>query len=509
MIKKKVLWNIITSVFLQLSVLLNGLIVPRLILTTFGSEVNGLIASINQFLSYITLVEGGVGAVILSALYQPLANGDTYHIKGIMNAASAFFQKLAIGFLIYAVMLAFLFPFIMNTDFEWFYIFSLVIILCIGLFIQYYFSIVLRLLLTADQRVGVCNCISIFMMIINILITIVCIRVFPSIHFVKFISIIIYLIQPTILIRYVNKHYNLPATKYLDKKSIEQRWNGFGQNLAHFIHTNTDIVILTFFTTLFDVSVYSIYYSVIVGIRGLVLSISMGFSAYLGNAYAEKKTEKLNNIFDNYEFIMFKVTEIVFLCCSVLIVSFVLLYTKGVTDTQYNQPIFAIILVVAEAVYCIRDPYIQLINNAGHFKQTVKYAYIEAILNIVVSVILVNLYGIVGVAIGTLISIIYRMICSIIYLKKNLIYRSINKFLKNLLEVFIVTVFSFLIIKPLETMSESTFFLWTFKGLIIFLIISTLVVLYNMLFNRKILEKLLQSILKREFNFSKKTKNKQ
>ena len=39
----------------------------------YGSDVNGLVSSITQFLGYIALVEGGVGGVIRAALYKPLA----------------------------------------------------------------------------------------------------------------------------------------------------------------------------------------------------------------------------------------------------------------------------------------------------------------------------------------------------------------------------------------------------------------------------------------------------
>ena len=70
---KKALKNIITSLIQQVTVLLCGLIVPRAIIGTFGSNVNGLTSSITQFLSYITLLEAGIGPVIKAALYKPIA----------------------------------------------------------------------------------------------------------------------------------------------------------------------------------------------------------------------------------------------------------------------------------------------------------------------------------------------------------------------------------------------------------------------------------------------------
>lgn len=54
---KKAILNIITSLLLQVVVLICGFIVPKLIITNFGSDVNGLISSITQFLAYISLLE--------------------------------------------------------------------------------------------------------------------------------------------------------------------------------------------------------------------------------------------------------------------------------------------------------------------------------------------------------------------------------------------------------------------------------------------------------------------
>ena len=72
--KKKniALLNTITSLILQVLTLINGFIIPRIILVYFGSEVNGLVSSLTKFLSYIALLEGGVTGVVMANLYKPL-----------------------------------------------------------------------------------------------------------------------------------------------------------------------------------------------------------------------------------------------------------------------------------------------------------------------------------------------------------------------------------------------------------------------------------------------------
>ena len=92
-------------------------------------------------------------------------------------------------------------------------------------------------------------------------------------------------------------------------------------------------------------------------------------------------------------------------------------------ELKFDKDHFAILMVLAEAVYCLRDPYVSISYAAGHFKQTRKYATMEALVNIVISVILVRQLGIVGVAIGTLTAMLLRAIMHILYLKTAILFR--------------------------------------------------------------------------------------
>ena len=90
--------NVITSILYQLVTVAYGLVVPRLVLSSFGSEVNGLTSSLSQFLNYISLLEGGLSGVIMAALYKPLANKDFAKVSGVIKAADNFFKKIALIF---------------------------------------------------------------------------------------------------------------------------------------------------------------------------------------------------------------------------------------------------------------------------------------------------------------------------------------------------------------------------------------------------------------------------
>ena len=96
------------------------------------------------------------------------------------------------------------------------------------------------------------------------------------------------------------------------------------------------------------------------------------------------------------------------------------IYSAGF-DYNYIRPDLAILLCVSEYLYLYRNPYNTLITVQGHFKQTQVSAFIEAGLNIVLSLIFVNIMGVIGVAFGTAIAMLYRLIYCVVYVKKYLL----------------------------------------------------------------------------------------
>ena len=84
---KKALINSISSLLSQLVTIISGFVLPRLILSQFGSSYNGITSSITQFLNCVILLRAGVGGVTRAALYKPLADGDNnqIHEKSIRN----------------------------------------------------------------------------------------------------------------------------------------------------------------------------------------------------------------------------------------------------------------------------------------------------------------------------------------------------------------------------------------------------------------------------------------
>lgn len=490
--------NILASIFLQVITIISGFILPKIILSYFGSNINGLISSINQFLSYITLLEGGISSVIMSILYKPLAENDKERISKIVNATVCFFKLLGIIYLVYVFVFGFIYPIFIYTGFSYKYSVVLIWILALNFFFQYFLSVSYRLLLNADRKVAFVSFVQSVVILLNMIGVIICFKLFKDIVIIKLVSALVFVIQPSVFFLYVKKHYSINKEDGLDEYTVKHRWDGFGINTAFFIHSNTDIVVLTIFASLADVSIYSIYLLIVKALKNLVLSISSAIVPSFGKVLASGDIEKCNKVFTRYEYGIEFITIIIFTCGIILITPFVDIYTMGISDANYHQVLFGVLIVFSELIDCYRDPYVSASYAAGHIKQVSKYAYIEAGINIIISVFLVGKIGLLGVAIGTIIAMTYRTIAQVLYLKNNILYRPIKSFIKNTLTFMLALFISVGISFSLFNMFVSSYFEWIILGIRVFLIVSVAVVIMSFVFNRRTFINFINSVISKE-----------
>lgn len=467
--KKKLYINTMTALIYQICSVVIGLILPRLILKAFGSEVNGLTNSISQMLSIITLLDLGVGAVVQAALYRPLFERDDNIISIIYSSANKFFSLIAKILVIYIGILCLFYGIFKTGTYGWMYTVSLIIAIAISYFAQYYFGICNILLLNADQKVYIVTLVNLVGLLVNAGITIILLNVSASIQIVKLVSSIIYLIRPLALQVYVKKYYKIKLIKNPPKDAIPNKWSGLAQHIAVVVTNTVDNVVLTMFTTFSQVSIYNVYVMPLNSIKSLIEATSVSYKAFFGELIVKDNKDVLIKEFRFYETLMHFVVVVIYGTIMKVLVSFVLLYTSGVTDAEYKNVMFGILITIAYASYTIRLPYSNIIFAAGKFKETQIYSIIECIINIVISVALVNIYGLCGVAIGTVLSSGYRTIASAYYLKKDILMYKLKYFWKHLL-VDVCCVGIFLSITNVIKMDIHNFAIWFVWSLLLFIL---------------------------------------
>ena len=461
------MWNTVSSITFQVTTVLCGFILPRLILQSYGSEVNGLVSSVQQFLQIIAFMELGVGAVVKSSLYKPLAENDTIKISEIMASANKFFKKLALILVVYVIGLIVFYPMISNQSFDWWYSALLIAAMSISSFAQYYFGIINQLLLTADQKGYVQYIIQIVTLVVNTLACAVLIKMGSSIQMVKLTTSLIYLVRPLVLKLYVDRRYKIIKNIKYEGEPIKQKWNGVAQHVTAVVLDSTDSVVLTLFATLSDVSIYYVYHMVVYGVKQLFSVTANGIQSALGELWAKKKYDELQEMFGWVEWSIHTAVTFLFTCTGLLIVPFVSVYTKGIDDINYIVPVFAILITMANAAHCLRMP-----------------------------VVTVKAFGLVGVAIGTLIGMAYQTIWMALYVSKKIIQWPIKTFIKQSL-IDMATVIVIVVVTRWLPLRMESYFIWLVYSILVCLVAALVVLVMNFVLNKMYVCKLKYKVLKR------------
>lgn len=428
--QKRAKFNAATMLANQLMATLCGILIPWIMIDTFGSEAYGATTSIAQFLSYISILEGGIGRAARGELYKPLADRDTENISRVYLAIKRFFNRIGTVFCAYALILAFCYYDIADVGaFSRSYIFWLVIVMTIGKFAEFMGGYSNITLFNADQRQYVSNLTVIGTSLLNVLLVIILSRFGCDLLWVKLGSSLVFVIKPVIYAVYLKKHYTINRTK--ERTRLKNQWTAIGQHIAYFVQNNIAVFTLTVFANLKAVAVYSVYHLVGYSLRNVVTSFGAGMEAMFGDMIAREEPEALAKAYKRYKWILTLLTLTLFGAAAVLILPFIKLYTAEVTDANYCQPVFAGVLLLAEGVYCLTLPCYNLPIAAGKLKESRVGAYGEAIIGVVVSVVLVSWNPLLGVGIGLLVSMLFKGIYLISFCAKSILYMNPWRLLGN------------------------------------------------------------------------------
>ena len=144
--------NLTSGLLYQVVLLAITFILPRLYLENFGSEVNGVLATIRQIFAYLLLLESGVGLATTQALYKPVAEGDRNSISGILSATHIHYVKTGILYAVIMISVGVVYGWVVKTSIDPYVVFSIVILTGLPLLYAYFVQAKYRILLEVDGR---------------------------------------------------------------------------------------------------------------------------------------------------------------------------------------------------------------------------------------------------------------------------------------------------------------------------------------------------------------------
>lgn len=445
--KKEIFCTIFFNFFLQIVTAVCGFILPPIVIKTFGSSINGMVASITQFISYLNLVEVGVGGAAIVALYKPLAENDINERNAILSATKGFFNKSGLLFSSLVIILSIIYPLLVSNEVKKSDAGLMVLVLGITGAAEFFLIGKYRVLLTADKKLYVISLTQIIAVIVNTVAAIILIKLGFGILIVKLCSSLIYLSRYFLIRAYVkNKYPDLDLRVKPDKLAISHSKNVFVHSIAGFVVFNSPLVIITLFCSLKDASVYAVYAMIFAALNSLLSSFTTGMQSFLGESLVKNDMENLRRQYNLFETTVFLITFWTFSMAYILLPSFISIYTRELNDANYQQKMLGILFCVVGLMNNLRMPGVQLINGAGHFKETQNRALLETIINLLGSVIFTILFGFRCILIGSILSYGYRFFDIIIYSNRRILKeKSIKSFIKIVVLLLIFIAITFLI----------------------------------------------------------------
>lgn len=432
---KRSFLNAFFGLFSQFVSIALGIVIPRLVLVQLGSEANGLLSAVQQTLVCLDLLESGIGTAALQALYKPAAENDRAAVSGIFTAVRREYTRVG---LIYAALvcgLSVVFPFFIRTELSFFTVLLMVLLGGMGQAVRFLFQTKYRVLLQAEGRGYVLINANLLLNISVSLGKIFLLLCGFSLLAVQLLYFLCSLLQTGLLTLYARKQYAwLDKTAPPNTGATSQRHAVLVHQISGLIFQNTDVLILSVVCGLKTVSVYSMYVMLFGMVGTAISAVNGSVSFVLGQTYHTDRTRflRLYRAFETYNTAL---TFALYLTADAFILPFLKLYTTGVTDISYLDPVLPHLFVCTYLLSNGRAAAQRVIEYAGHFKKTQNRSIIESALNITISLLLVRTLGMYGVLIGTIAALLYRTNDMILYASEKLLrapaWRTYRKFLSN------------------------------------------------------------------------------
>lgn len=493
--RKEFFKNIIVGFGGQLILMVLGIIIPRIMIVSYGSDVNGLLSTITQIFTYLVLLEAGIGQAAKNTLYKYLVSNDKDSVSRIVIVAKKYYAKITIYYGLAVICLATIAPFVLKSNVDKITIFLIIILEGLSGVISFYFIETDIALLNADGKGYINNSINVLNRIIGYIVKIFMAYFKLSIVTLQLAYFLITILKVIVYRIYINKQYPWLRSDINTENEVLKDRNAFVlTEIAWTIFSSTDMIVLSMFMSTTASSVYAVYNIVFSNINNIFSTVFHSISYVLGKLYHES-IQKYIKIHDSFNSIFIGGMTILLCVTYLLIIPFIRLYTKGVTDVDYINASLPLLFCLVQLFSWTRYVTGQLSSIAGYAKPVSRISVIEAITNLILSILLVNIYGITGVVAATVGALPVKVIYLTWLSDKVILKRSFKKTLKiifvNYLLFFCTVYFSRFL--PINIKS---FIQFTIYGVIFTLIYTVIGVVLNLLVNKDC-AKYCKTILKR------------
>ncbi|MCR5099083.1 MAG: hypothetical protein K6B14_09070 [Lachnospiraceae bacterium] len=403
-------------------------VVRTIFIYTLSAEYLGINGLFINVLTVLSFAELGIGTAMIYKLYEPVANDDRDMIRRLMNLYRRLYMGVAAAVAVFGLLLVPALPYLiadyeLYSDME-----NLTLIYLLFLFdaVSSYFFSYKRSIIYANQRAYITTAIDAVVMIAQFLIQMIVLLVYK--RFIPFLLIQVAssVIKNVICAKAADREYpflsedktSLPDDEV--RRDIRKNIGAMSlHRLGDIIVNNTDNLIMSAFVGLGAVGIFSNYIMIQATVNTALNGFYAAFTAGIGDLSVDEKSrmsfdrdavtvdgEKSGRLFEVYKTLLFLSFWIYGFCSC----AFLVMYNPFIEAWAGEKYLFdmSIVLSIVAVFYLngMRRVTLSFRDAMGLFWYDRYKPIFEIIINLVASVILVQKLGVMGIFLGTVISVL-------------------------------------------------------------------------------------------------------
>lgn len=400
--------NIVIGVIAQFLMIIIGFAARSIFIKYFGIEYLGLNGLFSNILSILSFSELGFGTVALFSLYRPIAEKNERNVALLMKLYKkiyiAIFLFIAGGGLLFA---PFIQIFIKDTpNIE--YINFIFVLFAINSAISYLFSYK-RSLLFADQKNYIASIVTIIFKFITFIVNTGIIIFTKNYVFYLGSSIILQFLENYLVAKYVD--YNYPYLKQhtgtldspIKSELITKTKAAVFRKIGYIAVMSTDNLIISSFVGLGVLGKYSNYTMIITYLNTFIAILFTSIAGSIGNFSITQKDKDKQELFHSVLLMNFFIHGFCTLSMYFVFNDFIKIWIGA----EFLLDEFTVFIICLNFYIHGMRKTVEIFNEAnGNLEPGKYFPLLEAALNLIISLILAQFFGISGTLMGTIISML-------------------------------------------------------------------------------------------------------
>lgn len=402
--------NIRINLLFYLLTVLFGFVSRKIFLDYLSADFVGLTGTLGNILGFINIAECGISAAIGFALYKPLYQEDRESINHIVTLFACLYKRVGAFVLTAGVIVSLFIPLIFReSDFSLLLIFSCFYAFLLSSLLGYFFNYK-QVLLAANQKGYVVSIYFNTTRLCKVALQMYVTWEFGNLYLWIAVELVAAVVQTVLLQHSISKNYPWLTESKLSYEELKKRYPDvlirarqvFLHQLKQFFLTQSDQIMIYAFVSLSMVAYYGNYTMIVSALTALFISSFGGIGASVGNLIAENQRNQIRRVFWEFMALRYLITGVVVFACLFYLEPLVIVWLGD----EYVLDSSILYLLTGTVFISTSRGAVDTFNSAYGLYDDVWSAWTEAAINLTVSVLCAWHWGVAGLLMGKLASLV-------------------------------------------------------------------------------------------------------